>query len=85
MASMPTSTSTRPPSAWMTILISPSYMHTEALRMISGGSPSFQGHLHLAGGLPGLDQIAAVHLIGQLQVPHALSLPVPCCRAGRRR
>ena len=38
---MAISTSARPPSAWMTILISPSYMHTEALRMISGGSPSF--------------------------------------------
>ena len=41
MASIPTSTSTRPPSAWMTMLISPSYMQMEARRMASAGSPSF--------------------------------------------
>ena len=38
---MSTSTSAWPPLAWMTMLISPSYMQMDARRITSGGSPSF--------------------------------------------
>ena len=41
MWSMAISTSARPPSAWITMLISPSYMQMAARRMVSWGRSSF--------------------------------------------
>ena len=42
MSSSPTSTRAVPPLAWMTMLISPSYIQTDTRRMTAGSSPSLR-------------------------------------------